>query len=228
MQLRGDVQRLAWCIRSGLSLQPPVPGCAGFERGIMRGVQPYLASAPAKAGDGRVLDVAAVAACPGQGGVQIRHYLIVRHLADQAADQFADAGDLARVALAEIELGGHGQVAGFGQPSAQVADVFMHAEDFLHHQHHRQRAAGSGGLCHIARHDGGAGRDFHRPGVEAVAVGENGAGGYGLHRQREAHAHRAVQKVPTRSVDMSVACHKGILQQGDSDWVNQLNAVDIA
>ena len=48
---------------------------------------------------------------------------------------------LRHVALAGVQLGGDGQVAELGEPAADVLDVLVDAEDFLHDQHDRERPA---------------------------------------------------------------------------------------
>jgi hypothetical protein len=49
-----------------------------------------------------------------------------------------DIGVVIRIALAEVELWRDSQIALLRQAAANVADMFMHAENFLNHDNDRQ------------------------------------------------------------------------------------------
>ena len=79
---------------------------------------------------------------PAYRRIEVAHHLRVGHLADDLLDDLADVGQPGHVALPHEEIGRDGEVADLRKPPANVADVLVHAEDLLHHQHHRERAAG--------------------------------------------------------------------------------------
>ena len=127
----------------GLAGQAAVPGHAGLDARVVRGVQPDDAPAPAEPGDADRSGVgAAVGSAPAQRGVEVAHHLGVRHLAHHLLDDVLDVGDPGDVALAREQLRRDGEIADLGQPPADVPDVLVHAEDLLHHDHHRERPAG--------------------------------------------------------------------------------------
>ena len=112
-----------------------------------------------------------------RGVIQIRQHLTIRHLGDQLLEQLADIGVVVGVTLAEIELGRDRQIALLGQAAAQILNMFMDAEDFLHHQHDGERAALVGGFGDVGRQCIALGRDGRLPGVNALFVGDNRGGG---------------------------------------------------
>ncbi|MNP50309.1 hypothetical protein D3C76_1445680 [compost metagenome] len=71
--------------------------------------------------------------------IQIRQDLAVWYLADQLLHQLADFAVLSGIALAEIEFWSDGQITLLRQAAAQILNMFMHAKDFLHHQHNWER-----------------------------------------------------------------------------------------
>lgn len=113
-----------------------------------------------------------------RGVIQIRQHLTIRHLGHQLLEQLADIGVVVGVALAEIELGGNRQIALFGQAAAQILNMFMDAEDFLHHQHDGEGAVVVGGFGDVGRQRVSLGRNSRLPGVNALFIGDNRGGGY--------------------------------------------------
>ena len=105
-----------------------------------------------------------------------RHDLGVRHFGDDVVEDVLDAADLARIALARKQFRGDGQVAEFGQPPADIGDMFVDAEDLGNHQDHRKIGAFVGLRTigdHFAVADGNL--DFSRN--QAVGAGlDNGLG----------------------------------------------------
>ena len=119
-----------------------VPGHGRFQLRIVRGIQPANASTPAEAGHHQTVRVATVARRPAGNVVEIGQYLRVRHFADQVAEQRRDVAVIIRIALTEIEFRRNGQVTFQRQTAAEVANMFMNAKYFLHHDHDGQRAIG--------------------------------------------------------------------------------------
>ncbi|KAG1393354.1 hypothetical protein G6F59_014383 [Rhizopus arrhizus] len=141
MQLVDHVIGKALEQRAVADAELAVPGDGGAYVGVVRGVHPRQAPAPAKARHRHAAGVAAVLRGPGHAGIQVGEHLLVRHLADQVGDELGDVGIDRGIALALVEVGGHRQVAGLGDPAADVLDVLVHAEDLLHDQHDGQVAA---------------------------------------------------------------------------------------
>ena len=126
----------------GLSDEPAIPGDARSHLRAVRGVQPSDASAPTESRDADLaLDAARPRTRPLQRRVEVRHDLRVRHLGDDIAHQRLDIGHLRRIALASEKFRRDGDRAALRETTADIADVLVHAEDLLHHQHHRQLRA---------------------------------------------------------------------------------------
>ena len=168
----------------------PYQATPAFRPGLVRGVEPHDAAAPAEAGDAELGGVGlALALGEGDGGVEVAHDLLVRHLGDDLGDQLGDLGVALGIALAEIELGRDGVVAGLGEAPAEVGDVGVHAEDLLHHQDGAEALAG--------RRHGAIGRhllavlglDLDLARRQPVGRrGDHGLRAHRLDRQREAAA----------------------------------------
>jgi hypothetical protein len=107
----------------------------------MRTVEPDDASTPAEAGHAEPSLASAVGFGPCRAGVEILQHLGIGHLGNDAAHHFGDGAILHRIALPDEQVRGDGQIPLVRQPSRHIGDVFMHAEDFRHHQHHRQIGA---------------------------------------------------------------------------------------
>jgi uncharacterized membrane protein len=94
---------------------------------------------------------------------------------------FAARSPQARVALAREQFRRDREVAELGEAADDVLDVLVHAEDLLHHEHHRKpparRRHGAVGRDFPVRH-----RDLHLAGGEALAARRDH--GVGAHRQR--------------------------------------------
>ena len=109
--------------------------------------------------------VAAIARRPTGDVVEVGQHLGIRHLADQPAQERLDIGEIIRIALAKVELRRNGEVTFQRQTAADIADMFMYAENFLHYDDDRQRAIGIFGAGMKRRHtvalrgNGGFARD---------------------------------------------------------------------
>ena len=175
---------------AGLAAQLPVPGSARAQLGIVRGVEPDLASAPAKPQDAQSARVAAMLGGPGRCGVQVALHLRVGHLADDFRLQLGNIGVARRVALAREQLGRHRQIPQVRQAAADILDVLVHAEYLGHHQQRGQvlLALRRGA---IGRHLAVGHRNVHPAGQQA-----GGVGGYRRlrhrlpRRQRKSRRHR--------------------------------------
>ena len=73
-----------------IALQPAVPGHAGLQRRVVRGIQPDDAPAPAEAGDAQPAGVGALLRGPGHGGVEVADDLRVGRLGHHLGDQLGD------------------------------------------------------------------------------------------------------------------------------------------
>ena len=71
--------------------------------------------------------------------VEIGQHLRIRDFADQVAEQGGNIAVIVRIALAKVELWRNGQIAFQRQPAAEVANVFVNAENFLDHDYDGQR-----------------------------------------------------------------------------------------
>src|SRR3546814_2371617 len=85
--------------------QPAVEGDARVQFRAVGGVEPPHSPAPAKAGDTAPPAVAAMAASPGIGGVDVLQHLLVGRLGHDGADQLLEIGDLGRVTMAGEQVG---------------------------------------------------------------------------------------------------------------------------
>lgn len=123
------------------------------------------------------MDIGLFAFGEGDRGVEIAFDLFVRNLRDDRED-ILEIRDLRDVALPGVEFRRDGVIAGLGQTAAEILDMLMDAEDFMHDQDDR-------GVTSLGRH-GAVGRD--RPvghGNLDLAGGEAvGIGGYGGGRDR--------------------------------------------
>ncbi len=105
--------------------------------------------------------------------------------------------DLRDVALAGIEFRGDGAVPQLGEAPANVLDVLVHAEDFLHDQHDREILA-RGGHRAIRGNLTVGDRDLDFTGLEAFGAGRDRLRGDRLHGQRKARGERGHQHLPPR------------------------------
>ncbi len=88
------------------------------------------------------MGIAAVARRPAGDVVEIRQHLRVRHLADQLFEQGRDIVVLIRIALTEVQFRRDSQIAFLCRAATKIANMFMHAENFLYHDNDRQRTVG--------------------------------------------------------------------------------------
>ena len=94
-----------------------------------------------------------------------------------------------RIALARVEFRRDGEVTGLGDAPADVLDVLVHAEDFLHDQHDREIAARRRHRA-VGRHLAVLGRHLDLAGDQAFGGGGDGLRRHRQHGQREARAER--------------------------------------
>lgn len=125
-----------------------------------------------------------VATHPGRGGIEIGHHLRIRYFAHHLGQNLVDVAHFGNVALTREQFRRNGQVAELGQPAAHIPDVLVHPENLLHHQYHRELAT-LGRLCEVGRDFAVRHRDFHLARQQVGAVGGDGLGGDGAHRERE-------------------------------------------
>lgn len=114
-----------------------IPGDTGLQLRIVRGIQPDDATAPTKSGDTELAALCFLAHCPRRGRVEVRHDLCVVHFADDLAD-LVDAAQLRYSALARIEFGRDCHKPKLSEAAADVLDMLVYAENFLHDQHQRK------------------------------------------------------------------------------------------
>ena len=184
----------------GLPHQPAVPRHPRLEIRVVCRIQPHNPSSPAEPRHAQLLGVRLPRGLgPCHRGVEIAHHLLVGNLRHHLGDDLAEVGHLGDVPLPGIQLGGHGEVTQLGEPTADVPDVLMHAENLLHHQHRGERAplVGMGaisrnlsithGNLHLARH-------------QPRGVGGDGLRRNGLDRQCEARGQRGHHEVPPGEV----------------------------
>ena len=167
-----------------LADDPAVPGGTGLDLGIVRGVKPNNTTTPAETGDGRFVDVAAILAGEGQGGVDVGQDLSVGNLGDDVAHEGWNVFDMSGIALASVKSGSDGVVALLCQAAAEVLDVFVDTEDFLNDENDGKvfalfRPGAIGGDFSIGD------PDFYFSGSEAIGVRSDGLSADGLDGERE-------------------------------------------
>ncbi|OIQ76855.1 hypothetical protein GALL_414550 [mine drainage metagenome] len=82
--------------------------------------------------------LSAVGARPVAAGIEVLQHLGVGHLGNHIAHHLGNAAVGHRVALPHEQIGGQRQITPMGKPPGHIGDVFMHPENFGHHEHHRQ------------------------------------------------------------------------------------------
>ena len=137
MQLGGYVHRMLRRGRCALAHQAAIPGNTGLDLGLVRGVEPHNAPAPAKASDRQARGVATVARGPGHRGVQVGHHLGVGHFGHHFGHQLAHIGVLGGVALARHQVWRNSHIAQAGEAARHVGNVLVQTKNFGDHQHHR-------------------------------------------------------------------------------------------
>lgn len=93
---------------------------------------------------------------PGYGRIEVGHDLLVGHLADNVLVELLDGRVLRCIALANVEVRRNRQITELRESTADVGDVLVHAEDFVHDHDHRQmrlafRLRAVGGHERVAR-----------------------------------------------------------------------------
>ena len=136
--MSGQIERIFRCAVVYLAIDAAVPGHSGLERGIVGGIQPGDAAAPAETRDRQTTSHRRHFCGPDHAGVEIGHDSGIGRLGDDSGEDVLDVGHLARVAVTGEEFGRDGKVTFLRQPAADIGDVLMHAEDLGDHQHHRQ------------------------------------------------------------------------------------------
>ncbi|AAP18855.1 hypothetical protein S3847 [Shigella flexneri 2a str. 2457T] len=86
------------------------------------------------------MNIAAVAGSPTGDMIEIGQHLRVRHFCYQTAKQRGDIGKIIRIAFAEVKFRCDSQIPLQRQTATNVADMFMHAKNFLHYNDHWQWA----------------------------------------------------------------------------------------
>ena len=186
----------------GVHGEPAVPGDAGLEVGVVRGVQPDDPAAPAEAGDAELGGVG-LAGPLGVGRRRRRGppitcasgtFMTILRISWIEVLQLRD------VPLSGIHLGGDGEVAELGEPPADVLDVLVDAEDLLDDQDGRERPP-FGGHRPVGG-DGSVGhRDLDLAGGQPLGVGRDRVGRDRLHRQGEPAGQRGDDEIPPRELD---------------------------
>ena len=98
------------------------------------------------------MSIAAVAVGPAGHVIEVGQHLRIRHLFDQSLEQRRDVAVIIRIALAEVELRCDSQIPLLCQTAADIADMFMHAENFLDHDNDRQRTVDAARASMERRH----------------------------------------------------------------------------
>src|SRR5690349_19859773 len=100
----------------------------------MRGVQPCDAPAPAEAGNEEALRIALRALySPLGGSIQVAHHLRVGYLVDYTFGDFLVVLNFGNVTLARVEVRCNRHISRGGKAAADIADMLVHAEDFVDH-----------------------------------------------------------------------------------------------
>ena len=110
---------------------------------------------------------------PVQGGLKVTQHLGVGGLAHDVGKDGGHVGELGWIALAMKELRCHRKVALLGEPAADILDVLMHAENFMH-DHHRGQAFFTRRLGHVGGNRACLGGNAHHGGIQALGVGGDG------------------------------------------------------
>ncbi len=133
LEVLREIDRMARRPLAGLADELAVPGNARPQGGVVLGIEPRDPAAPAKAGDPEPRCVGAAGGLrKSHRRVEVGHHLLVRHFRDDLANDLLNVGHAGDAALAVIKLGGNRHVALLRQPPADVLEVLVHAENFLH------------------------------------------------------------------------------------------------
>ncbi len=205
--------------RVGRIDEPPVPGHARLYLGVVGRIEPDDPAAPAEPRDRQLRRVAGAGLLgPIDRRVEIRHHLGIGDLRHDFGNDLLKISDLGHVALARVELGGDGQIAELGQPAAEVLDMFMDPEDFLHDEDDGKRPAAQG-HCPVGRHGTIARGNFHFAGFDPRGVGSDRLGRHGLHRQRETRGQRGDDKLASREIQLWQQSRQVIMHdRASSSW----------
>ena len=211
VELGHHIHRMHGGQRCGVAHQTAIPGHTGLDVLAVRGIQPSLPPTPAKAGHAHLVQVAALCAGPGHGGIQVGHHLRIGHLGNHFGDQLGHFAVALGIALAHKQLGGNGQVARFGKAAGGVGNVFMHTKNLGQDQHHRQ----VGFACRsgpVGRHLEAVHVNRHVTGGQAIGRGFDGRLRHdGRHGCGIAHAHSGLEGgAPGGAVFGGVAGHEGL------------------
>ena len=107
---------------------------------------------------------------PGECRIEVRPDLVIRRLEDDLAHDLCRIGHLRERGVAEIDFRRDGQVAGLGQPAADILDVFVDAKDLLVDQDDGEGTA-RGRVRVVHRHVAAGHRYPRLAGGQPVAIG---------------------------------------------------------
>ncbi len=189
----------------GGRLQRPVPCHSRFQRRIVGGIEPDLAAAPAKTGDAEFRGISLTRAFrPCHGCVEIGGNLFVGNLGDDLRNDLLRIGHARDVAFARKQQRRDCEVALLGESAADVLDMFVDAEDFVHDEDGWERTAARG---HCAIRGNFAAWDWNPDlaGDESVAVGCDRVGRHRHHSQREAGCETSDHERATRNLIVHIS-----------------------
>ena len=115
------------------------------------------------------------------GGVEVGHHHAVGHVVHHFGEYFLIVRKLCDIAVAVVVIDRNSEIALLCQTPADIFDVFMQTENFLHHQHHRKLSVFAR-VRAIRRDDTGHGIEMHFARHEACRVGGDGGCGNRLHQ----------------------------------------------
>ncbi len=163
-----------------------IPGDGRLQARVVCGIQPHRPPAAAEPGDAQAARVAAIGEAP-RPPVESRSVITV---ASGALLMTSRTMSFASVIFDRSPIRAYSsavdrQVAELGQPAAGVLDVFVDAEDLLHHQHRGERP-GALRPGEVAGQVPVRDRHLHLAGHQPGAIGVDGLRLDPLGRQREA------------------------------------------
>lgn len=144
LQIGGDIDRMLGLKFGSLTDDPSVPGDTGLQGRVVSRVEPNDPAAPAEAGDTELRGIGFTTRLrKSNGRVEVGHDLSVGNLGDDLED-LLEVAQLRNVALASVHFGSDGVVTELSEPTADVLDVFVDAEDLLDYEDSRKVRPGGG------------------------------------------------------------------------------------